>query len=410
MSVGVDEEEAAVGLHEQPQEQRFQSKVLGGIRFRGLALKNRLIVSPMCTYSAVDGVLDDFHLVHLGRFALGGAALVFVEATAVSRRGRITQGCSGLWDDAQVEPMRRVADFLHRFGAAAGIQLSHAGHKASSQRPWDGNGPLSEADRETSGDDPWEREGVTAAPFDSGWPPPAEMTADDIVKATQEFVDAARRAERAGFDVVELHCAHGYLLHSFLSPLSNTRTDAYGGDLAGRMRFPLEVVRAVREAWPEEKPLFVRISSVDGIDVGWSIEDSVAFARELKALGVDAVDCSSGGMKLEKNETYVWRGPGFHLPFSERVRREADIPTVAVGLIRDPQLAETILEQGQADLIAVGREALFHPNFFGETALALEGEPAWDLWPDQFGWWLKRRARIEKDGYGPRREPDKPAG
>lgn len=399
-----------MGLHELPQEQeehRFRAKLLSPVRLRGLTLKNRLVVSPMCTYSAVDGMLDDFHLVHLGRFALGGAGLVFVEATAVSRRGRITQGCSGLWNEAQIEPMRRIVEFLHRFGAAAGIQLSHAGHKASSQRPWEGGGPLGEADLAARGDEPWEPEGVTSEPFDSGWPAPAEMSADDIAKVTEEFVAAARRAERAGFDVVELHCAHGYLLHSFLSPISNTRTDAYGGDLGGRMRFPLEVARAVRAAWPEQRPLFVRISSVDGIDVGWSLEDSIVFAKELKALGVDAVDCSSGGMKLEKNQTYVWRGPGFHVPFSERIRREADVPTVAVGLIRDPGLAEEVLEKGQADLVAIGREALYRPNFLGETALALEGEPAWDLWPDQFGWWLKRRARIEKDGYGPRRD-DKP--
>lgn len=372
-------------------------KLLQSAVFRALTLKNRIVVSPMCMYSATEGALDDFHLVHLGRFALGGAGLVFVEATAVSRRGRITHGCSGLWNDAQAGPLTRIAAFLHRFGCAAGIQLSHAGHKASSQRPWEGAGPLSPAD------DPWKPQGVSAQPFDAGWPAPDAMSEGDIRAVMGEFVTAARRADGAGFDVVELHCAHGYLLHSFLSPLSNTRADRYGGDLEGRMRFPLEVARAVREAWPAHKPLFVRISSVDGVGVGWSIEDSVVFAKALKAAGVDAVDCSSGGLKLERQQNFVWRGPAFHVPFAEHVRREADIPTVAVGLIRDGEQAEAILQDGRADLIAIAREALHRPNWGGDAALELAGEAGWKEWPDEFGWWLLRRARQEKGGYGPRR-------
>jgi len=375
------------------------------IRLRDVVLKNRIVISPMCTYSAVDGLLDDFHLAHLGRFALGGAGLVFIEATAVSERGRITHGCSGLWRDEQIEPVRRVATLLHRFGCAAGIQLSHAGHKAASQRPWHGARPLGAEDMELRSEEPWPVEGVVAIPFDSGWASPAAMDEADLRRVAGEFAAAAGRANVAGLDVVELHCAHGYLLHSFLSPLSNTRNDAWGGDLAGRMRFPLEVVRAVRLAWPNRKPLFVRISSVDGIDVGWSIEDSIAFARELKALGVDVVDCSSGGMKLEKHQNLLQREPGFHLPYSERIRREAGVPTVAVGLIRDPLFAETIVAGGKADLISIARESLFDPNWPVHAALALEGTSAWGRWPEQFGWWLMRRARQQKDMFGPAVKP-----
>ena len=379
-----------------------RSALTSPLALRDVTLRNRIMISPMCTYSAVDGMLDDFHLVHLGRFAMGGAGLVFIEATAVSERGRITHGCAGLWRDEQIAPMRRVADALHRYGSAAGIQLSHAGHKGSSQRPWEGGGPLTDAEI-ARGDDVWEPEGVSAAPFDDGWATPREMSDTEIEAVVGQFADAARRADAAGIDVVEIHCAHGYLLHSFLSPISNTRQDRWGGDLAGRMRFPLEVIRAVRSAWPADKPLFARISSVDGIDVGWSMEDSVAFSRELKALGVDVVDCSSGGMKLPRPQNFLWRGPGFHVPFAERIRKEVDVPTVAVGLIRSAEQAEEILAEGRADIIAVGREALFHPNWAAEAALRLDGADGWDAWPEQFGWWLLRRAKQEKDGYGERK-------
>lgn len=373
--------------------------LLSPMTLRGLTLKNRIVVSPMCMYSAVEGRADDFHLVHLGRFAMGGAGLIFVEATAVSRRGRITNGCVGLWNDKQVAPLSRVVDFLHRLGAGTGIQLSHAGHKGSSQRPWEGGGPLGQADVDARGDTPWEAEGVSGQPFDRGWPTPVEMTPNDLASTIKDFADAARRADRAGFDVVELHCAHGYLLHSFLSPLSNRRSDVYGGDLAGRMRFPLEVARAVRAVWPAHKPLFVRISSVDGIDVGWSIDDSVTFAKALRQEGVDVIDCSSGGMKLEKHQNLPARDPGFHVPYAARVKQDAVIPTVAVGLIRNARQADEIIATGKADLVSIAREALFNPNWPNEAALKLEGAPAWERWPEQFGWWLMRRARQQKDVY-----------
>ncbi len=377
---------------------------LSPFTLRGMEVKNRCVVSPMCMYSASDGLADDFHLAHIGRFALGGAGLVFVEATAVSERGRITHGCLGLWSDAQIAPLARIAGLLHRLDCKAGIQLSHSGYKGSTQRPWEGMGPLGETDAAARGEAPWNVQGVTGDPFDSGWAVPEAIGPDDLEEIAEAFVQAARRADTAGFDIVEVHCAHGYLLHSFLSPLANTRSDAYGGDLEGRMRFPLEVVRRVRAAWPAAKPISVRISSVDGVDVGWSLDESIVFAKRLKALGVDVIDCSSGGMKLERQQNLPARTPGFHLPYAEAVRREAEIPVIAVGLIRTPHLAEEILQSGKADLIAVAREALFQPNWANQTALELAGGTAWDLWPEQFGWWLKRRARQQKDSYGPDRE------
>lgn len=373
------------------------------LTIRGLTLRNRIMISPMAMYSAHEGFADDFHLVHLGRFALGGAGLVFMEATAVSRRGRITAGCAGLWLDAQVEPLRRITDFLHRFGAAAGIQLCHSGHKGSSQRPWEGGKALS------SGEEAWDTASVVAEPFDNGWPAPKALEGADLDGVVDDFVQAARRADRAGFDVIELHCAHGYLLHSFLSPITNTRTDEYGGDLAGRMRFPLRVAEAVRAAWPADKPLFVRVSAVDGVDVGWTLDDTVAFARELRARGIDAVDCSSGGMRLTRQQALVSRVPGFQVPFAARVRREADIRTVAVGLIRDAEHAESVLREGEADLIAIAREALAQPNWAAEAGLALMGEGGWSGWPDQFGWWLQRRARQQGETHGALWRPANPS-
>jgi len=365
------------------------------LRLRGLALKNRIMVSPMCMYSAKDGVADDFHLAHLGRFAMGGAGIVFVEATAVSQQGRITHGCLGLWNDEQQAGLQRITALMHRLGCAAGIQLSHAGHKGSSAAPWDGAGPLTGG---TLGD-PWDTVSASAAPFDQGWPVPAELSAAALDTLVADFVAAAIRADAAGFDMVEIHCAHGYLLHSFLSPLANRRDDAYGGDLAGRMRFPLRVIEAVRGAWPRAKPLAVRVSSVDGIDVGWSADDTVAFGRALAAIGVDLIDCSSGGMPLERHQNLVSRTAGFHVPYAERVRRETGVSTVAVGLIRDAAHADGIVDAGQADLVAIAREALFDPNWPLHAELRLRGAPAWAAWPEPHGWWLMRRARQQGDRF-----------
>jgi len=362
------------------------------LKLRGVETKNRIIVSPMCQYSADDGMANDWHFVHLGRFALGGAGIVMVEATAVTKDGRITHGDMCLWSDAHIAPLARIATFLRNHGAVPAIQLAHAGRKASMQRPWFGNGPLN-ADDFLRGETPWDVVAPSAIPLDEGWITPHALTQDELAGLRDAYRAAVERAIKGGFDILEAHMAHGYLMHSFLSPISNKRDDKYGGERAGRMRFPLEIAETVRAAWPAEKPLFVRISSVDGLDGGWTIEDSVAFARELRARGVDVIDCSSGGLTGSATAARIPRGYGFQLPFAARIRSEAEIATMAVGLIVHPQQAEDALSEGAADLIAIGREALFDPNWplHAEMALgAREGE-IYASWPKQAGWWLERR-------------------
>jgi 2,4-dienoyl-CoA reductase-like NADH-dependent reductase (Old Yellow Enzyme family) len=381
------------------------------IALRSVRSRNRIVLSPMCQYSADEGKVNDWHFVHLGKFVQGGAGTVFVEATAVEARGRITHGDVGLWSDAHIPGLARIAEFMHSQGALAAIQLAHAGRKASMARPWYGNGPLTDDDAKR-GDHGWGTVGPTTSPVAEGWQLPAPAGDAERAQILEAFVAAARRAQAAGFDVAEIHSAHGYLLHSFLSPISNTRTDRYGGSLENRMRFPLEVVRAVRAAWPADKPLFVRCSSVDDVQGGWSLEDTVAYARELARAGVDVVDCSSGGIAGSATAaitTLLRRVPGFQLPFAERVRRDAGLKTMAVGLILTPQQAEAALRSGSADLIAVGREALFNPNWALHAALELGADPDFAQWPQQYGWWLTRReASLKREGVE-RRAADYPA-
>jgi 2,4-dienoyl-CoA reductase-like NADH-dependent reductase (Old Yellow Enzyme family) len=362
------------------------------ISLRGVTARNRVVISPMCTYSAADGMAQDWHLVHVGKFALGGAGIVFVEATAVEARGRITHGCLGIWSDEHASALGRIAPFLKAHGALPAIQLAHAGRKASMQRPWFGNGPLGPEDA-ARGDRPWPIIGPTEEPTSAGWLAPRAMSRADIDEVIGAFAAAARRAAATGFEIVELHGAHGYLMHSFLSPLSNSRADGYGGDLAGRMRFPLEVVEAVRTAWPADKPLFFRISAVDGVGgPGWQIEDSIELARALKARGVDVIDCSSGGISGPVTSALVPRELGFQVPYAAAVRREAGVATQAVGLILDGPQAEVILQSGAADLVAVAREALVDPFWPHHAARALGAD--FGGWPEQYGWWLKRRAKL----------------
>ncbi|MFN2646404.1 MAG: NADH:flavin oxidoreductase/NADH oxidase [Burkholderiales bacterium] len=360
------------------------------LELRGVKARNRIVVSPMCQYSAHEGHSTDWHLVHLGKFAQGGAGIVFVEATAVEARGRITHGDTGIWDDAQVPGLKRIADFVRSQGALPAIQLAHAGRKASMARPWYGNGPLAAEDI-ARGDRPWAIVGPTDQSLGDGWLKPRPIGAQDEDSLLGAYRVAVRRAHAAGFDVLELHAAHGYLLHSFLSPLTNR------GTREERMRFPLAVARAAREAWPAEKPLFVRVSSIDDVEGGWTLDDTVAFARELKALGVDAIDCSSGGIQgsaTAATKTLVPRVPGFQLPFAEHIRNEAGIKTMAVGLILTPEQAEEALAAGRADLIAIGREALYDPNWPLHAAQALGADPEMQTWPVQYGWWLVRREGL----------------
>jgi 2,4-dienoyl-CoA reductase-like NADH-dependent reductase (Old Yellow Enzyme family) len=341
-----------------------------------LTLKNRIVVSPMCQYSAIDGVVTDWHLVHLGRFALGGAALVFVEATGVEARGRISPGDVGIWNDDQARALARIAEFLKANGAAAGIQLAHAGRKGSTRRPWDGGVELNAEDA-AKGEPAWETLGPSAVRFADTYPLPKAMSTADMGEVIVAFREATRRALDAGFDVVEIHAAHGYLLHEFLSPLSNFRNDEYGGDLAGRMKFPLEVVETVRAVWPKGKPLFMRVSSVDYTDGGVTIEDTVEFAKAARALGVDVVDCSSGG----NTATPPKLRPGYQVPFAEAVRNGANVATMAVGLILDAALAEEIVAGGKADLVALARPSLEDPNFAIHASAALTGTADYGLAP-----------------------------
>ncbi len=375
-----------------------QSLLFSPAKFREVTSRNHIMLSPMCTYSANDGIASDWHVVHLGQFALGGFGTVFAEATAVTEQGRITYGDIGLWSNAHIPPLARIANALRALGTIPAIQLAHAGRKASSQRPWHGMGALTGADAQTRNERPWPTVASVAEAMDTGWHVPHALSVAEIRTLITAWRDATSRARDAGFDIVEVHCAHGYLNHQFLSPLINKRNDVYGGDRAGRMRFPLEVAEAVRAEWPRDKPVFVRISSVDGIEGGWALEDSVAFAKELKTRGIDAIDCSSGGVVGSATARAVPRSLGFQVPFAEKIRKEAEIATIAVGLILNGPQAEHILQNGQADLIAVARQALYDPYWPRHAARELGADSgAYAAWPQQYGWWLdKREATIRR--------------
>jgi len=298
------------------------------LRARGIELPNRIMISPMATYSALEGVANDFHFAHHGRFVLGGAGTILVEATAVTREGRITNGDTGLWDDGQIAPFRRITDFMRAHGVVPGIQLAHAGRKGAMQRPWDGNGPLT-PENIAAGEQLWQPVGPTAEPLDQGWLTPRQLTVADLAKLKDDWVAAAGRALKAGFDWLEIHNAHGYLIHQFLSPLSNTRSDGYGGDFEGRVRFPLELATALRETWPTDRPVSLRISAVDGDALGWQMADSVEYARRLKRIGIDFICTSSGGLRGSATNARVRRDYGYHVPYAAEIRREAGIGTIA---------------------------------------------------------------------------------
>ncbi len=357
------------------------------LQLRGVVAPNRAVLSPMVQFRATDGLVNDFHLVHLGKFALGKFGIVFTENCAVEPRGRVTEGDLGLWDDGQVASHKRLVAFLQREGALAATQITHSGRKGSTPRSFDKPGELGPAD---AGWRKWEVVGPTDQPAAEGWLKPRALSAAEIEGLVEKFAAAARRADAAGYDVLEIHGAHGYLLAQFLSPISNTRNDRYGGDRAGRMRFPLDVARAVRGVWPERKPLFLRVSAMDGAG-GWDVDDTVAFAQALKELGVDVIDCSSGGLTGAATAAGVKRSLGFQVPFAAAVRRRAGIATMAVGLILDGPQAEEILQAGDADLIAIGRQALYEPFWPLHAAQALGCDPDWEMWTPEYGWWLEKR-------------------
>lgn len=361
---------------------------------RGVTFPNRVVVSPMSQYSAEAGVANDWHFAHLARFALGGAGLVFTEATAVEERGRRTPGDLGLWHDGQIAPLARIADFVAAQGAVPGIQLGHAGRKASERRPWHDEGPLRDEDVSLRGEAPWPTIGPSAEPYGEGWHTPAAMTAADIADVTAAFRDAARRAFDAGFRVIEVYAAHGFLIHQFCSPVANRRTDGYGGSRANRIRLALEIAEAIRSVWPEDRALFYRVSAKDWVDGGWEVDDTVALAVELRARGVDLMVCSSGAIGGTQKPQRMPIAEGFQVPFAEAVRRDADIATMAVGFLWDPSFADAVVREGRADMVALARELLFDPNWPLHAARALGLDDDFALWKPPFGWWLNRRERV----------------
>ncbi len=344
------------------------SRLFSPLTLRELTLRNRVFVSPMCQYSCVDGVPGDWHLAHLGARAAGGAGLVIAEATAVSPEGRISPADCGLWNDAQAQAWARIARFVRSQGAAAGIQLAHAGRKASTAVPWDGGAALAP---EAGG---WTVLAPSPIAFSPASPMPREMTAAEIAALPGLFAAAASRALAAGFEVVELHFAHGYLVHEFLSPLSNRRSDAYGGAFAGRARLALDIAEAVRRVWPQRLPLFARVSATDWLDGGWDLPQTVELARGLKARGVDFIDCSSGGLAPHAK---IPLGPGYQVPFAEAVRREVGVAVGAVGLITEPAQAEAIVAEGKADAVLLARELLRDPHWPLRAAKALGASAPW---------------------------------
>ncbi len=377
----------------QPKPAPARPLLLEPIALRGVTARNRIVVSPMSQYAAVDAAPTDWHLVHLGKFAMGGAGIVFVEETAVEERARKTYHCPGIYNDAQAKAWRRVTDFLRSQGALSAMQLGHAGRKVATKAPWEGFAPLTAEDA-VHGEPPWQ--GIAPSPiaFKPGAMIPREMDRDDIRQVIASHVEASRRTLDAGFDICEVHGAHGYIIQQFLSPITNQRTDGYGGDLAGRMRFALELIEAVRATWPKDRPLFFRASCVDGKGGAWDIDDTVALARELKQRGVDVIDCSSGGIEGPLTLAVVPRVPGYHVPFAEQIRREAGVPTMAVGLITDPVQAEGYLAEGRCDLIALARELMWNPNWPVHAAQALGSGDPLALLPPSYAWWLRRREEV----------------
>jgi 2,4-dienoyl-CoA reductase-like NADH-dependent reductase (Old Yellow Enzyme family) len=356
--------------------------LLSPLTVRGVTLRNRIAMSPMCQYIAKEGLADDWHLVHLGSRAAGGAALIIVEATAVTRDGRITHGDLGIWSDEHVEPLARIARFVHSQGAVAGIQLAHAGRKASCDLPWKGGGGLT-----TPAVGGWPVVGPSAVPFDEGYPVPKALDERGVEEIVTAFELATKRALAAGFRLIEIHAAHGYLLHEFLSPLSNRRTDSYGGSLENRMRLTLRVAEVVRKLVPSDLPVFVRISATDWADGGWDIDQSVVLAGQLKGLGIDLIDVSSGGL-VPKARIPVAKG--YQVPFARRIRNETGVMTGAVGLITDAGYANEIVTGGDADLVLIARELLREPYWALKAQQELGAEPSW---PISYGYAVKRRAK-----------------
>jgi 2,4-dienoyl-CoA reductase-like NADH-dependent reductase (Old Yellow Enzyme family) len=367
-------------MKRQQAEQSATADLFSPLAIRGVRLRNRVAMSPMCQYSSQEGFANDWHLVHLGSRAAGGVGLVIVEATAVTREGRITPADMGIWDDRHVEPLERIVRFVQSQGAVAGIQLAHAGRKASCDVPWNGGRSL-----KTPQEGGWTVVGPSAIPFAEGDPVPVPLDEPGIDAVVAAFETAARRALAAGFQLIEIHAAHGYLLHEFLSPLSNRRDDRYGGSLENRMRLLLRVAHRLRSICPERMPLFVRISATDWVEGGWDLDRSVVLSSLLRDLGVDLIDVSSGAIVPSAR---IPVGPAFQVPLASRIRREASIMTGAVGMITEVEQARSVLARGDADLVLLGRELLREPYWALKAETMMGAEPHW---PTPYGYAVKRR-------------------
>lgn len=371
-------------------------------KLRGVSIRNRTVLAPMQMYSGKEGQVQPWHHHHLAKFALGGFGVVFTEALAVERRGRNTYGDLGVWNDNQVDGLRQLADTIREGGAVPAAQLWHSGPKASRQRPWEGYGPLG-AEEAARGETAWEPVAPVSGAKVEGWHPSRGLGEPEVAEVIEAFGQGARRCLDAGYQMIEVHAAHGYLVHSFYSPLGNDRDDAFGGDRERRMRFGLDVARSIRRHWPERLPLLFRLSCVDDDEgKGWTLDDSVEFSRRLREEGVDMIDCSSAGIGAPPTLKVAARPHGYQVPYAERIRRDLGMPTMAVGLIRHARHADSIVAEGRADLICIAREALHNPHWPLHAALELEGDAGYRHWPDQYGWWLKRRARnlalLEAEG------------
>ncbi|MEZ5856140.1 MAG: NADH:flavin oxidoreductase/NADH oxidase [Hyphomicrobiaceae bacterium] len=368
------------------------------IELRSVTLKNRIVVAPMHQYAADKGFVTDWHLMNAGKYAAGGAGFVMVESTKVARSGCGTVGDTALWDDKYIPGMTRVCDFIRANGAVPGIQLGHSGRKARLTRPWEGGKPLNGDEPEVYEWDDWELIAPSAIPSSESSPTPRALSHNEVRDMVGKWSDAAVRADKCGFDILEIHAAHGYLLHQFLSPASNQRTDEYGGSEANRMRFPIEVAEAVRAVWPAEKPLFMRLSCED--DAGWDLDQSVRLSAALKKVGVDVIDCSSGGTlgRLSPMDSARAKTYGYQVPYAERIRKETGVKTMAVGHIVHADQAEAILQSGRADLIAIAREIMYNPHWPMDAAQKLGADPDFQMVPPPLRYWLNKRAKSGFEG------------
>ena len=362
--------------------------LFSSFKIKSKSFRNRIVLSPMCQYKAKDGVISDWHFQHYSRFAFSGLGAAFVEATGVSPEGRIGHGCTGIWSDSHVEGLSKIAKIFNEYNCLSGIQLAHAGRKASYLRPWDGASPITENDKVEPA---WQTIGPSAIPINNSSPVPKEMTVEDINKVREDFKKAAQRADKAGFDIIEIHGAHGYLLHSFFSPLSNQRNDQYGGSFENRIRFALEIIADIKSVWPDNKPLFYRLSSIDAPGQGANLEDNIKLAKSLKSVGVDVIDCSSGGITGSPVLTKSKIVPGFQVPYSEKIKKDAEISSMAVGAIISADQANEIISNKRADLVAMGRELLADTQWAYKAATYFNLENAKDYLPDSYSFYLSRR-------------------